>query len=158
MVRRFLMAAGLAILVACSGSSPTTPSDGGTSGGGGGGGGGGSSAGGNGDGSGGNNSGGGAAPLAAAVAVGNIFFKSGHNGSANAAVDTIGVGGTVTWTWTSTGAVPHSIESEGSPAFTSSAIQTGDGQTYQMQFSTPGTYHYDCAVHGPAMSGTIVVR
>lgn len=157
MMRRFLAAAGLAILVACSGSSPTTPSDGGTSGGGGGGGGGGS-AGGNGGGSGGNNSGGGAAPLAAAVTVGNIFFKSGHNGSANAAVDTIAAGGTVTWTWTSTGTVSHSIESEGSPAFTSSAIQAGNGQTYQLQFSTPGTYQYDCAVHGAAMSGTIVVR
>jgi plastocyanin len=147
MMRRFLMAVTLAVLAGCSGSSPMGPSAGGGSGGGlyGGGGGGGGT-------------GGGATPLAAAVTVGNIFFKSGHNGSANAAVDTIAAGGTVTWTWTSTGTVSHSIESEGSPVFTSSAIQSGEGQTYQLQFSTPGTYHYDCAVHGSAMSGTIVVK
>jgi plastocyanin len=150
MIRRLLMAAGLAILAGCSGSSATDPSPGSGSGGG--------STGGDTGGGGGNNSGGGSAPLAAAVTVGNIFFKSGHNGSANAAVDTIAAGGTVTWTWTSTGTVSHSIESEGSPAFTSSAIQSGDGQTYQLQFSTPGTYRYDCAVHGSAMSGTIVVK
>jgi plastocyanin len=142
-MRRFLMAVALAALAGCSGSSPTGPS---------------------------------ApvvppvappvvppvvpppAPLTAAVAVGNIFFKSGHNGSVNPAVDTVAVGGTVTWTWTNSGNVPHSIESEGATSFTSSAIQTGDGSTYQIQFSTPGTYQYDCAVHGPMMSGTIVVR
>jgi endoglucanase len=151
MIRRLLMAAGLAILAGCSGSSATDPSPGTGSGGGG-------STGGDTGGGGGNNSGGGSAPLAAAVTVGNIFFKSGHNGSANAAVDTIAAGGTVTWTWTSTGTVPHSIESEGSPAFTSSAIQSGEGQKYQLQFSTPGTYRYDCAVHGAAMSGTIIVK
>ena len=98
------------------------------------------------------------APLTAAVTVGNIFFKSGHNGSANPAVDTVAAGGTVTWTWTSSGSIPHSIESEGSPSFTSSAIKTGDGSTYQVTFSAPGTYQYDCAVHGTMMRGTIVVQ
>ena len=98
------------------------------------------------------------APLTAAVAVGNIFFKSGHNGSTNPAVDTVAAGGTVTWTWTNSGSVPHSIESEGSPSFTSSDIKTGEGSTYQVTFSTPGTYQYDCAVHGAMMRGTIVVR
>ncbi len=98
------------------------------------------------------------APVTAAVIVGNIFFKSGHNGSANPAVDTVAAGGTVTWTWTSSGSIPHSIESEGSPSFTSSAIKTGDGSTYQVTFSTPGTYQYDCAVHGAMMRGTIVVQ
>jgi plastocyanin len=160
MIRRFLVAAGLAMLVACSGSSPTTPSDGGTSGGGGGGGGstGGGSTGGQNDGGNGGSSGGGALPLTAAVTVGNISFKSGHNGSINPAVDTIAVGGTVTWTWVSTGTVSHSIQSEGSPSFASSDIKSGNGSTYQLQFSTPGIYQYDCAVHGAAMSGTIVVR
>ena len=98
------------------------------------------------------------APLTAAVAVGNIFFKSGHNGSTNPAVDTVAAGETVTWTWTNSGSVPHSIESEGSPSFTSSDIKTGEGSTYQVTFSTPGTYQYDCAVHGAMMRGTIVVR
>ena len=67
-------------------------------------------------------------------------------------------GGTVTWTWTNTGNVPHSVESEGAPNFTSSDILTGGGSTHQATFSTPGTYQYDCAVHGAAMSGTIVVQ
>jgi hypothetical protein len=39
----------------------------------------------------------------------------------------------------------------------SSAIQTGSGQTYNFTFTAPGTYQYDCAVHGQMMTGTIVV-
>ena len=153
MMRRFLMAVTLAVLAGCSGNSPTAPTTGG-----GGSTGGGSTGGGQNDGGNGGNSGGGPAPQTAAVAVGNISFKSGSNASINPALDTVAVGGTVTWTWTSTGTVPHSIQSEGSASFASSAVQTGDGKTYQVQFSTPGTYKYDCAVHGAAMSGTIVVR
>ncbi len=98
------------------------------------------------------------APATASVIVGNVFFKSGHNGSTNRAVDTVAVGGTVTWTWTSTGAIPHSVESLGSPIFRNSIIQTGDGKTYEATFHSAGTYQYDCAIHGPAMTGTIVVR
>jgi plastocyanin len=164
MTRHFLAVLALATLVACSGSSTTGPSAGGGSGGGQGSGGaptgGGNTGGDTGGDTGGNNGGnsGGAPALTAAVAVGNIFFKSGHNGSASPAVDTVAAGGTVTWTWTNSGSVPHSVQSLGSPSFTSSAILTGDGSKYQMQFSTPGTYQYDCAVHGTMMSGTIVVQ
>jgi plastocyanin len=46
----------------------------------------------------------------------------------------------------------------GSPTFTSSAIKTGSGSTYQVTFTAPGTYQYDCAVHGTMMTGTIVVK
>jgi plastocyanin len=92
------------------------------------------------------------------VTVGNDFFKSGRNGTVNAAVDTVAVGGSVTWTWASNGNVPHSVQSIGSPAFTSSGIQTPAGSTYQVAFPSGGTYHYQCIVHGSAMSGTIVVR
>jgi plastocyanin len=35
---------------------------------------------------------------------------------------------------------------------------TGAGSSYSVQFNTPGTYNYDCAVHGVAMSGTIIVQ
>jgi plastocyanin len=152
MIKRLWTAVVLAVLVGCSGNTPTDPATGGGSTGGG------STGGGSGGGAAGGNGGGTAAPVAAAVAVGNIFFKSGHNGSANPAVDTVAAGGTVTWTWTNAGSVPHSIESEGSPSFTSSDIKTGDGSTYQVTFSTPGTYQYDCAVHGAMMRGTIVVQ
>jgi plastocyanin len=147
MIRRFLTAVVLAVLAGCSGYSPTSPTTGG-------GGTGGDPMGGNT----GDTTGSGPAPTTAAVTVGNVFFKSVRNGSANSAVDTVAAGGTVTWTWANTANVPHSIRSLGSPSFTGSAIQTGDGSTHQVTFSTPGTYRYDCAVHGGSMSGRIVVR
>ena len=124
----------VATLAACS-SDPSSPS--------GDGGGGGT---GNGDGGG------------VAVTVGNILFRSNRNGSQNTAVDTVAAGGSVTWTWVNTGQVPHSVESEGSPGFASSAIMTGGGRSYSIRFTAPGTYRYDCAVHGAQMTGTIVVR
>ncbi len=92
------------------------------------------------------------------VTVGNILFQSGHNGTQNPAIDTVAAGATVTWTWTNTGSTPHSVRSDGSPSFTSSATQTGSGATHAVMFTAPGTYQYDCAVHGAAMSGTIVVQ
>jgi plastocyanin len=92
------------------------------------------------------------------VTVGNNFFRSNHNGSANPALDTVAVGSTLTWTWVGTGTVPHSVQSLGSPGFPGSATLTGDGQAYSFMFTTPGTYRYDCVVHGSAMTGTVVVR
>ncbi len=35
---------------------------------------------------------------------------------------------------------------------------SGNGQTYAVTFTAAGTYQYDCAVHGTAMTGRIVVR
>lgn len=133
MIRRLLTGIILAVVAGCSGdNAPMDPSTGG----------------------------GGSDPAraTASVIVGNVFFKSGHNGSTNRAVDTVAVGGTVTWTWTSTGDIPHSVESLGSPIFRNSIIHTGDGKTYEATFHSAGTYQYDCAIHGPAMTGTIVVR
>jgi hypothetical protein len=89
--------------------------------------------------------------------VGDIFFQSGHNGSRNTAVDTVAVNGTVTWTWGTGESLPHSVQSLGSPSFTSSGIQTGAGSTYQFTFATAGAYNYNCGVHGNLMTGTIVV-
>jgi plastocyanin len=53
-------------------------------------------------------SGGGARPVGQ-VMVGNVYFRSAHNGSENPAVDTIAAGGSVTWTWDADGS--HSIQS-----------------------------------------------
>jgi len=97
-------------------------------------------------------------PSGLGVTVGNIFFKSGRNGSTNPAVDTVAVNGTVTWTWKSTGTARHSVESTGSPSFTNSAVLTGDGQTYSFTFTRAGVYTYDCAIHGSNMTGRIVVK
>jgi plastocyanin len=102
--------------------------------------------------------GGGGGGAVGTVTVGNIFFQSGHNGTKNPAIDTVAAGTAVTWTWTNTGSTSHSVESEGTPSFTSSQIQTGSGKTYSVTFTTPGTYEYECAVHGAAMTGRIVVQ
>lgn len=93
-------------------------------------------------------------PTTAAVEVGDNFFKSSRNASSNPAVDTIAVGGSVTWTWG--GSTSHSVRSQGSPSLTSSAIMTSG--SYSFTFNTAGTYTYDCAVHGASMTGTVVVR
>ncbi len=124
----------LASLASCGGNAASGPYGGGTGGGQGGGGGG---------------------PVGAVTVGSGIQFMSSHNGSRNPAVDTIPVGGTVTWTWT--GSLPHSVESMGSSTFSSSDIKTGSG-SYAIKFTAPGTYQYDCAVHGTAMTGTIVVQ
>jgi plastocyanin len=100
----------------------------------------------------------GPAPAAVTVATGTNFFRSNRNGSRNAAVDTVGIGGKVTWVWSSTGAVPHNVQSIGTPTFVSSGVETGDGSRYEVTFSTPGSYRYNCAIHGDLMTGTIVVR
>jgi plastocyanin len=93
-------------------------------------------------------------PTTAAVDVGDDFFKSVRNMSQNPAVDTVAVGGKVTWTWR--GAIGHSVQSLGPPSFTSSVVQTSG--TYSFTFTAAGTYNYDCSVHGLAMTGKIVVR
>ena len=131
------------LFAACSSDSnaPTSPTDGG----------------GGGTGTGGGTSGGTQAPAAAAVTLGDIFFRSDHNGTSNPAVDTVAVGGTVTWTWASGATMPHSVQSQGSPSFTGSGIMTGAGNTHQATFAAAGTYQYDCAVHGQLMTGRIVV-
>jgi hypothetical protein len=127
----------LVSLAACSGYTASGPYGGGTGGGQGGGG------------------QGGGGPVGAVTLGPGIQFVSSHNGSQNSAVDTIPVGGTVTWTWT--GSLPHSVQSVGSSSFLSSDLKTGSG-TYAVKFTAPGTYQYDCAVHGAAMTGTIVVQ
>jgi plastocyanin len=154
-MRAILAACLMVAVAACSGYNPTSPtnSTGGAGGGYGGGGGGGT-----GGGTGGNTGGGTPTSGDVAVIVGNNFMKSGHNGSINPAVDTVAVGGSVTWTWTNTGSVPHGIQSLGTPVFRNGTVLTGNGSTYRVTFNTAGTYQYDCLVHGTMMPGTIVVR
>jgi len=99
--------------------------------------------------------GGGGGGAAGAVTIGSgIEFVSDHNGTMNPAVDTIPVGSTMTWTWT--GTLPHSVRSAGATSFASSDTRTGSG-AYVVTFPTVGTYQYQCAEHGAAMTGTIVV-
>jgi plastocyanin len=96
------------------------------------------------------------APTSASVDVGDDLFRSVRNGTQNPAIDTVAVGGRVTWNWV--GSLSHSVQSTGTPSFPSSAIKTGVGQTYSFTFMTAGTYSYDCAVHGTIMTGVVFVQ
>lgn len=68
---------------------------------------------------------------------------------------TIPPGTTVVWQWT--GKNQHSVVG----TFDSTAVDSGTHQgsgTFSFTFTTAGTYNYHCGVHGPAMSGKIVVQ
>jgi len=84
-----------------------------------------------------------------------VIFRSARNNSQNPAVDTVQAGEAVFWL---NGGSTHTVESVGSPSFTSSGNLSTAGASYLLTFSTPGTYMYECAVHGSAMTGRIVVQ
>jgi plastocyanin len=92
-------------------------------------------------------------PTPVRITAGDIFFLSVKNNSTNPAVDTATVGTPVVWTM-STG--PHSIRSVGSPSFIS-GDNLGTGGRYTIIFNTPGTYQYNCGVHGDLMTGRVLV-
>jgi plastocyanin len=101
-------------------------------------------------------------PMNIGITVGNDFFRSNRNSSANPAVDTVAVGGTVTWTWVNTGIVAHDVTSNPPPGFSSSTTKAAPA-SHQVTFNTAGTYRYYCLQHASAAStvgmvGRIVVR
>jgi plastocyanin len=91
----------------------------------------------------------------ASVTIGNFFFKSDRNNSQNPAVDTVAVGGTVTWTWAGS-PTQHGVASTGVTSFANSSTQAAG--TYTLLFAVAGTYTYECSVHGALMTGRIVVQ
>ena len=72
----------------------------------------------------------------------------------NPASVTISVGDSVQWNWT--GSNPHTVSSTGAESFDSGAPQTAG--SFSHAFNTIGSFGYLCAVHGAAMSGTVVVQ
>lgn len=86
----------------------------------------------------------------ATIILSNFFFGP--------PVQNISVGTAVTWTWTATEGLPHNITSFGATLFPSSANLTGDGQTYTVTFTAPGTYTYECSIHPILMKGIITVQ
>ena len=66
---------------------------------------------------------------------------------------TIRVGDTVTWT--NRDAAQHSARFAGLGTGTAILSQ---GQSGSLTFNTAGTFNYDCAVHGAAMQGTVIVQ
>jgi plastocyanin len=99
-------------------------------------------------------------PTAVGVAVLDNVFTSDRNATSNPAVDTVAVGGSVTWTWAPTANSPHDVTSTGSPSFTSSATAIRP-PPYTVTFTAAGDYSYYCTLHGlpgSGMTGRIVVR
>ncbi len=66
---------------------------------------------------------------------------------------TIPVGTTVSWSWA--GFVDHNVLFNPSTGIPSSEIQKVGG--FDVQFTTPGTYPYNCSLHS-GMNGTIIVQ
>lgn len=89
------------------------------------------------------------------VTFGDTFFRSNHNGTDDPAVDTIPAGTSLTWTGTGG---THTVRSQGSPSFNDSGNLVGNGATYTVTFPNPGTYQYDCEIHGGSMTGRVVVQ
>jgi plastocyanin len=59
--------------------------------------------------------------------------------------------GTVTWNWNSGGVVHDVTFQDGSNSGPKSS------GTFQKTFPTAGTFTYICSIHGPVMSGSVVV-
>jgi plastocyanin len=69
----------------------------------------------------------------------------------NPEVITINAGGTVTWTWVGQN---HNVTSVLSPTFASNSPTRDAPFTHgPLTFTTPGTYHYICTVHGAVVGG-----
>jgi plastocyanin len=100
-------------------------------------------------------------PTSIAITIGNDFFRSNRNQTTSPAIDTVAVGGTVTWNW-APAAGSHNVTSNPPPGFTGSTTQAA-GATYSFVFSAAGTYRYYCGIHSSAiatsgMIGRIVVK
>lgn len=88
------------------------------------------------------------------------------NNSFGPPVDTVAVGGTVTWNWDPTAGVQHSVTSINAPSFVSDpAGAVASPHSYgPITFNAAGTYFYYCTVHGlpgsppTGMAGRIVVK
>ena len=64
-------------------------------------------------------------------------------------------GTTVVWEWG--GENPHSVVGTSqNSGFLDSGVMTGSG-TYEATFDEPGTYEYQCGIHGTAMSARVIV-
>jgi probable HAF family extracellular repeat protein len=97
-------------------------------------------------------------PPAGSITVGTSYFVSDRNWTTDPAVDTVAVGTRVTWTWVTGPAVSHSVQSIGTPSFTSSALTGGVGVTHSFTFTRAGTYRYNCQAHPGNMFGQVVVK
>ena len=104
-----------------------------------------------------------AIPTTASVTVRDNNFLSVRNATTNPAVDTVAVGGSVTWTWAASTSAQHNITPAPPPTFTGRETVAPPPlpAPHTATFAAPGTYTYYCTFHGApgsGMSGRIVVR
>ena len=60
--------------------------------------------------------------------------------------------------WTNYDGVEHNVTSEGGPQRFASG-NFGEGRSFEVKLTHPGTIHYLCTIHPASMNGTIdVVR
>lgn len=56
--------------------------------------------------------------------------------------------------WTNTGSVAHTVTFDSEPSLSDPSLNAGG--TWEVKFTTAGTFQYHCSIH-PSMVGTIVV-
>jgi plastocyanin len=83
-------------------------------------------------------------PAVMIAATGNLTFDP--------AMQTAHVGDIVQWT--NTGSVEHTVTFDSQSSLSDPSLQPGG--TWEVKFTTAGTYQYHCSIH-PNMLGTIVV-
>lgn len=71
--------------------------------------------------------------------------------------DTVHVNNYATWVWDPTNTNNHGVHWLTGPSLPGDSPTQSTG-SYQVYFTTPGTYTYNCIVHGALMPGTIVVQ
>lgn len=69
---------------------------------------------------------------------------------------TVKAGSTVTWNWTNT-RNPHSVVGKYAGQDIDSGRHSGSDR-FTFTFASPGTFDYQCGVHGASMSGKIIVE
>jgi plastocyanin len=97
------------------------------------------------------------APTAASAQSGAVAVSAVDN-SFRAETITITAGSTVTWT--NAGRNDHNVRPVDAGDFGVDATAFGPGATHASTFTTPGTYHYYCSIHGTkdrGMIGTVEV-
>ena len=78
----------------------------------------------------------------------------------------VAAGTTVTWTWNSCTTPSDGYGGYGTPTCVAHTVSFDDGVasssqssgTFTRLFATAGTFKYHCAIHGPSMSGQVVVQ
>ncbi len=83
-------------------------------------------------------------PVASVQATADLVF--------NPTSSSVKAGGVVQWT--NTGSVPHNVTFDQDGSVSSQTMQQGD--TWQVKFTTAGSYPYHCTFH-PGMDGTVTV-